>query len=195
MQLHLDELSRQELVIYQRAQNVVGSMEEQTRLMRAQGLFEQYKAIHSAYWEVARQTTVFEVQQEALKRLVFLNWYSLLEPSCFTGVDELEPGAMQGAFGLLNNYLVEGKLDEEFTWMLSFYSCWEWIILHFAEPKLPQLVAFVNAVDTSILHVPKGQLLQGAMENRGQMGRYWRSMGAETTPAGEGDGQFMEQEQ
>jgi hypothetical protein len=39
--------------------------------------------------------------------------------------------------------------------MLSYYSCWDWIILSHCENKLVDVSAFVKKVDTSILHVPK----------------------------------------
>ncbi len=119
------------------------------------------------------------IKIEALKRLIFLNWYSILEPSCFTGIDNLDNKTIFNSFSILNEYIKDNKLDKEFIWMLSYYSCWDWIILTFSENKLEELTKFVKNVDTSILYIPKHQLPKGSMANRGQMGIYWTSCSVE----------------
>ena len=83
------------------------------------------------------------------------------------------------SYSILNQYLIDGKIDAEFKWMLSFYSSWDYTILPFSENKLEALTAFVKGVDTSILSCPKNQLPKGTMDNRGQMGIYWISMSVE----------------
>ncbi len=120
------------------------------------------------------KTTEDEIKLEALKRLIFLNWYSFVEPSCFKGIRELNEKIAFNSYAVLNDYIKQNKLDKEFTWMLSYYSCWDSII-NFLENKFDDLINFVKSVDTSILHIPKHQLPKGTMDNRGQMGIYLKS--------------------
>jgi len=84
------------------------------------------------------------------------------------------------SYSILNDLLTKSKLDKEFHWMLSYYSSWDYIILGFSENKLIALTEFVKSVDTSVLHAPKNQLQKGAMDNRGQMGIYWKICSVET---------------
>jgi len=81
---------------------------------------------------------------EALKRLIFLNWYVQAEHFCFTGINGLDKKTMSTSFKILNEYIAQGKLDKEFTWMLSYYSSWDWIILEFSEPELAELTDLLN---------------------------------------------------
>jgi hypothetical protein len=108
-----------------------------------------------------------------LKRLTFLNWYSQVDPSCFTGLDNLDEKVILSSFSLLNEHISENGLDSEFVWMLSFYSSWDWTILRFTKEKLIALGNFVKSVDNSISSIPVNLLPKGSLDNRGQMGIYW----------------------
>ncbi|SMD01878.1 hypothetical protein [Pedobacter nyackensis] len=152
-------------------------MESKTEQLAESGAFEKYREIHKSYLDLLFQTDNEEAKLEILKRLIFLNWYSLLEPSCFTGVEDLDGSIIFDSYSILNDYLANSKIDAEFKWMLSYYSCWDYTILAFSENKLGALTKFVKEVDTSILHAPKKQLPKGTMSNRGQMGIYWISCG------------------
>lgn len=179
MKHSLDNLSANEWQLYKDTISLSGTMEDLTQQLSENGTYDKYREIHQQYLELLNTTVDDKIKTEALKRLTFLNWYSILEPSCFTGVDNLDNKIIFISFSILNDYIKDNKLDAEFIWMLSYYSCWDWIILTFSENKLDELTKFVKNVDTSILHIPKNQLPKGSMDNRGQMGIYWTSLSVE----------------
>lgn len=175
----LNSLSEQEAKLYTIAEELEGSMEVKEQWLKEAGVFSEYTILHSKYLEFLGQTDNLSLKLEALKRLVFLNWYQYSEPSIYTGIYELDTTVVAASFSLLNTYITDHLLDHEFQWMLSYYSCWDYTILPYSELHLPALTNFVKAVDTSVLHVPKHLLPRGTMDNRGQMGHYWRSCSVE----------------
>lgn len=175
----LDNLSEQELVLYEYAESLSGDMDEMDSHLHERGIFDQYRNIHKSYLKL-----FFEIENEAnklevLKRLIFLNWYALIEPNCYTGIHDLDESTVFESYAILNDYIIHHKMDKEFTWMLSYYSCWDFTILPFSESRLDALTRFVKTVDTTVLYAPKKQLPKGAMDNRGQMGVYWISCSVE----------------
>lgn len=175
----LDDLSSQEARLYGLAESLKGTMEAKEEWLEEAGVFNQYAAIHRKYLDLLSQTENADIQLETLKRLVFINWYMLSEPAVFTGINELDDAVIVASYQWLNQYILEDKLDKEFHWMLSYYSCWDYAILMYSEPDMACLTDFVKSVDTNTLHVPKGQLPKGTMDNRGQMGHYWISCAVE----------------
>lgn len=171
----LDNLSDNECQLYKDTISLSGTIEDRTQQLSENGTYDKYREIHQQYFDLLNTTADDKIKIEVLKRLTFLNWYSILEPGCFTGVGNLDKQTIFNSFSILNDYIKENKLDPEFIWMLSYYACWDWIILTFSENKLDELTNFVKTVDASILHVPKHQLPKGSMDNRGQMGIYWIS--------------------
>jgi len=105
-----------------------------------------------------------------------LNWYSVVEPQYLTGITDLEEKSMYKSYSLLNDYIELQKLDIEFDWMLKHYSSWKHLILYFSGKNLLALTSFVNSVDTSNLKLPQNNLPKEIMDNRGQMGIYWKSI-------------------
>ena len=82
--MNLQYLAIKEIELYKFATSLNGAMEERTKHLEQNGVFEQYKEIHKAYAELHKRDL------EALKRGLFLTWYALVEPPCFTGVRELD---------------------------------------------------------------------------------------------------------
>ena len=179
MTFTLDNLSSMEYDLYKDISFQEGEFKYLTEQLTTNGTFDKYREIHRNYYELYCTTLDEEIKLESLKRLIFLNWYSVIEPICFTGIDNLDNKTVFDSFSNLDDYIKDKKLDKEFIWMLSYYSSWEWTILPFSENKLDELTNFVKSVDTSILHVPKHQLPKGAMNSRGQMGFYWQSCSVE----------------
>ncbi|WP_310394563.1 hypothetical protein [Hymenobacter sp.] len=169
----LRALSEHETKLYNAAVSATGTMEQCEQQLRGKGIFDEYKRIHGQYLTLFDETFEPIVKLEALKRLIFLNWYHVVEPSCLTGIGEFEEVTLYSSFERLNTYIIQCKLDHELQWMLSYYSCWDWILLAYAEPYLVELTAFIKSVDTSISHSEQNQ--PAAMDNRGQMGIYWQS--------------------
>jgi hypothetical protein len=136
----------------------------------------QFCDIHNAYLALHAATTDESIKTEALKRLVFLNWYYMAEPPMLTGMTELDQDTMANAYQLVNDVIKAGKLDEEFNWMLAFYSTWGFVILEFAEPGMPELTAFAEHYRWTVRQPPLKEQLGLAMENRGQMGKFWNAL-------------------
>lgn len=179
MKTEIDILSDREVKIWDYAESQNGTMDFVTEKLSAEGIFDQYRNIHKSYLELYFRIDDEAIKLEILKRLVFLNWYALVEPSCYTGIEDLDKEMVSESYSILDQYLINGKIDTEFRWMLFFYSSWDYTILPFSENKLEALTAFVKDVDTSISRYPKNQLPKGVMDNRGQMGIYWISMSVE----------------
>jgi hypothetical protein len=180
MKTTIDSLSNQELELY----NYTVSLQEMTDMddiekkLKEGGIFRQYQRIHKSYLDLFFSTAHEETKLEILKRLIFLNWYAIVEPPWLSGIQDLDRSTVFKSFSILNDYLTNNKIDKEFKWMLSYYSSWNFVMLPFSA-SLNALTKFVKEVDTSILHVPKKELPKGTMDNRGQMGMYWISCSVE----------------
>ena len=175
MDITLDALSTQEIKLHDEAVGTTGPMEQTELQLRERGIFDKYNHLHQQYLALFDDTSEPIVKLEALKRLTFLNWYAMVEPSCFTGIGEFDEKTVYAAFVRLNTYIIQHQLDHELQWMLSYYACWDWVLLTYAEPNLAELTAFIKSVDTSISHFKQNRPEE--MDNRGQMGLYWQSHG------------------
>lgn len=170
----LDALSNEELTLCKIVNSLEGTIEVKIKKLVEDDVFNAYRTIHAEYFRLFLVEEESCQKLEILKRIIFLNWFSMLEPSFLTGIDNLDTTVVIDSFSYLNNYMEVGKIDSEFRWMLSFYSSWDYILLGFANNSLEQLTAFVRDVDRSLFHVPK-DLNREMMTNRGQMGIYWSS--------------------
>jgi len=175
----IESLSTRELELYNYTLTLAGSMDSMDEQLQKHGIFDQYRNIHKRYLNLFFNTEPEETKLEILKRLIFLNWYALVEPSCYTGILELDHSTVVTSYSILNEYLVGNKIDKEFKWMLSHYSSWDFTILPFSEDGLIALTTFVKEVDTTVLSAPKKEIPKGTMDNRGQMGIYWMSCSVE----------------
>jgi hypothetical protein len=135
-------------------------------------LFTDYKAIHTEYLELYKSSDDTAVKDEALKRLIFLNWHYLAQANILTGIIELDDDTMYEAYEILNDLLKTNSLDDEFKWMLAFYSKWDYTILEYSEDELDALTAFVKQNRWIVRQPPAKELIEGKMDNRGQMGKY-----------------------
>jgi len=169
------ELSDKELDIYQQVTSLLGTMEEKTQQLKDSGIFDKYKEIHNQYLRLIKATSDKVEIKEGLKRLVFLNWYHMIEPSCFTGLWELDGDTIHESYLILNDCLKKDKVDKELKWMISYYSCNDWTILIYSEKEMPELTAFVKSVDQEKNHLPSKDELMKTMIDRGQMGKYFTS--------------------
>ena len=179
MKTEIDILSDKEVEILGYAKSQKGTMDFVIEKLSAEGIFEQYRNVHKSYLELYLRSNDEAIKLEIIKRLIFLNWYALVEPSCYTGIGDLDVAAVSESYSILHQYLMAGKIDTEFKWMLSFYVSLYYAILPFLDKRLETLTAFVKEVDTSALSFPQDHMLEAEMVNRGQMGVYWRSRSAE----------------
>src|SRR5688572_17760056 len=172
------ELSDRELNVYQKVFLLQGTMEEKTKKIRESGISERYKQIHTQYLTHIKSTGDEREIIEGLKRLIFLNWYHIIEPCCFTGIWELDENMIRESYSILNDRLKTNNVDKELKWMISYYAAaWEWAILSFSEKEMPELTTFVKNVDQSRNYLPNNDMLANTMTDRGQMGEYFKRLG------------------
>jgi hypothetical protein len=107
---------------------------------------------------------------EALKRALFIQWYAMSEPSCYTGIFDTDPDAQVKVFNRLDEMTKHAKLDFELCYMLSwYYKVTDW---YFDRQKnIPYLKKFLNETP---YETPCFRMSD--FDNRGQMARYWQSL-------------------
>ena len=129
-------------------------------------VFASYRKVHKEYSELA------EVDEEALKRGLFIQWYSSTEPNYLTGIDDLDQIAEENIIDIIENKIQDNSLDEELKWMLNYYASWSYVFDRYKNKKgLNELI--LNKTDgfPSTL-----QINFETMKKRGQMGTYWTSL-------------------
>jgi len=172
----LAELTAREQALCSYISSFTGTIEAKTQQLEEAGIFAAYSDIYTHYIAAYQCSTNDSEKLEILKRLAFLSWFGLLEPSFISGIGELDEASIRTVYVWLDEHMLGQQPDAELHWMLSFYASWEYLLLPFIEPHLPALAAFIKAVDPTVLHVPKHPEPWLAMDNRGQMGRYWQSI-------------------
>ncbi|RZL08537.1 MAG: hypothetical protein EOO62_15125 [Hymenobacter sp.] len=175
----LRHFSDQEQQLYQYAASLQGTMEDKAQHLRESGVFAAYRQLHTQYLVAFHAAADDASRLELLKRLTFINWYHLAEPSCFTGIDDLDEATIRAVYALLDEYLRHDKLDAELRWMLAYYASWEYTILTFIDEGLTALPAFVQEHASSSAPAPYHQLPKHSMDHRGQLGKYWQAVGVE----------------
>ena len=128
-------------------------------------VFTSYKHIHQQYSEMA------EMDTEALKRALFIQWYALTEPNYLSGINTVDEQAEIKVITILNDLIVRNAVDPELIWMLNYYATWDYVFDRF--PTHVNLKAFVANVNLDTL--PE-KIDRKAMGKRGQMGKYWNSL-------------------
>ncbi|WP_293306149.1 hypothetical protein [Pedobacter sp. UBA5917] len=176
MQNTIDSLSNQEFEIYDHTVMLekIGDQVDIGKQLEKDGTFERYRKIHQNYLDLFLDSKDEKTKLEILKRLIFLNWYGIIEPSYYSGIGILDDEIISKSYTILNDYLINNKIDSELKWMLSYYSSWDFSILPYSEPNLKALTKFVKERDDSVLASPEKELPKGTMDNRGQMGIYWK---------------------
>ena len=129
-----------------------------------QEVFLEYRKVHNRYADLAG------TDPEALKRGLFIQWYSLAEPNYLTGIPELDEESELKIVEALNNKILNGTIDEELHWMLDYYLGWDWIFEKYTDSKGLEL-AKINRNDKLPVRINKER-----MKQRGQMGLYWNSL-------------------
>jgi hypothetical protein len=176
MKTSLLELSDKEHEIRQFMVQLKGDTLERLQTLIKSEIPKSYSFIHRQYLTLFNSASDEKIKSETLKRIIFLNWYSITEPSEYTGLTDLDSGTIFSSYTLLDEYIFDNRLDDEFLWMLSYYSCWSECILIYSTDKLDSLTGFVNNSDPSKFHLPETLILQATMKDRGLMGIYFSSL-------------------
>jgi hypothetical protein len=166
----LAELASREDALFQRVLTATGLMEEKHAQLQDWGIFDEYRDIHRFY-----AALIIDPKSglEALKRALFLGWYDLSEPACFTGIFNLSAEVNRYVLAAVETKLGEGGLDLDMEWMLPFYYS---ITDYFFDVQrdLALLQAFFTEADTTLWQ--RVEHSAADFRGRGQMGDYWLSV-------------------
>lgn len=163
--MKIEDLANQELELLNQVLEFVGTMEEKNDKVVYFGIGDKYQKIHEEYSKLAKSNL------EALKRGLFITWYALTEPYCYTGIVMLNIEAKNRIFKILDRRLKNNNTDYELEWMLDYYSNWDFVFEKFTEFKyLHKRLKTENKTDLP------NRIDRDEMNNRGQMGRYWNSL-------------------
>ncbi|AMM51529.1 hypothetical protein TH61_10585 [Rufibacter sp. DG15C] len=163
MGFNLQQLAQEENRLYSRALQLKSSKTRDE--VTLQEIFVAYKEVHSQYAVLA------ELEPEALKRALFLQWYAQVEPSDLSGICELDEDSELKVIQVLDNRIRAGTLDKELAWMLSYYIDWDFVFNRFSSFK--SLQEFM--LEGKQISFPE-RIDRVAMRRRGQMGIYWNSL-------------------
>ena len=163
--MSIEELGNREIELYNIVSSLQGTMEEKDKQVRDLGIYEEYGNIHAQYAKLCRRDL------EALKRGLFLLWYSKAEPSCYTGIGELQLKFEREIIKVLDRRLNKRVSDYELDWMLSYYKEWDYIFDRFEVYQV-----FYSIVKSPYKTELPNSIRKEEMSKRGQMGIYWNSL-------------------
>lgn len=163
--MNIEDLANRGLKLVNQALELSGTIEEKNDKVVYFGIGTKYQKIHEEYSRLAKS------ELEALKRGLFIMWYALTKPSCYTGIVILNPVAENKILKILDRRLKNDITDYELDWMLDYYSNWEFVFERFIEFKnLQDRLRKKEKIDLP------NQIDRKKMSKRGQMGRYWNSL-------------------
>jgi hypothetical protein len=106
----LEQLDLKEMKVVNAVCSLTGTMEDKAKLILAQSFPQLYNEIFLEYSQL-------EASQEAQKRAIFLQWYSVSEPLAFTGIGNLDEPAQKNNVEECAGRSNQGRL------ILSFKPC------------------------------------------------------------------------
>ena len=145
----------------------VGLMEEKEDALVRLGVFAQYAAVHEAYVSLAHEQNSLE----ALKRALFLQWFAVAEPACFSGLREIRKAPESRLWILIGEFLRADAADDELHLMLaSYYALSDF---YFDAAASQEVIASARA-GRAFTDV-RSTLVEDQFLDRGAMGEYWSS--------------------
>jgi hypothetical protein len=172
-----------------------GSPEDERDDGQETGVYAAWGKIFELYVIEARKG-----EMEALKRALFLYWYSCSEPNELSGIPVLDKTLVKETLQIVNDTARRGELDTEFEWMLPYYyDTTDWYIDQFRGlrrlkkvskanraiymPNWDQPACYESLSEPKEASARKVDLdpweelcLRSSFSDRGQMGHYWKSI-------------------
>ncbi|RZJ99912.1 MAG: hypothetical protein EOO46_21580 [Flavobacterium sp.] len=161
--MSIHKLAEKELRLNLIVTSLKGTIEEKEAQILKLELPAEFKKIHFEYAEYSNENI------EAIKRGLFLFWFSHSEPMFLTGICEIDEVANGKIIKNIEKILDADKMDFELSWMLSYYKEWDWIFANYQSHE-----KFYTALIRSNVLLPK--INKEQMFNRGLMGKYWNSL-------------------
>ncbi|TLV02869.1 hypothetical protein [Dyadobacter luticola] len=159
------ELGEEEDKLLLKINGMEGTIEEKSNQMTAAGILDRYSRIHNCYAALA------EYDSEALKRGLFLQWYSMVEPPFLSGI-HVNPLSEKRIIDILDHRISVNEFDAELRSMVSYYSAWKFVFDRFHASR--NLMRLLNSPLTH--DAVMWQLRHSDFAGRGQMGEYWLSI-------------------
>ncbi len=148
-----------------------GGFEQRHALFQKIGMYEAWQRIFREYVVLARQGDL-----EALKRALFLYWYSWSEPNELSGILGLDQDLVKQVLRTVDDMAGENELDGELEWMLPYY--YAVYSLYFDHRGLPRRkfrhLRKASQGDHSFWH--RISTDPSSFERHGQLGEYWKSV-------------------
>ncbi len=175
--LAIQELTHRENKLLSQVHGTVGSMDEKTRQLIENGVFNAYKELHHDYASLAATGNI-----EALKRAFFIQWYAIAEPSCFTGIPSenpwgdglgLDDDTEKAVFELVAQFI---NSDNELKWMMAWYYQIADYYLESFWGKSGIIIDLRSYNQEIGSLVNNAKLSDEPLEKRGQMGDYFVSV-------------------
>ena len=156
--MNLEELSNKELELSESVETFDGKINQDYLIIlnaEFNNIFDQYSLLSNL---------------EALKRGLFLIWYNVSEPEFLNGISELNQLSKNRIINLIENLILQNRIDHELDWMLSYYKNWDYIFEPFKSNN-----SFYNYLVNSETEFPE-DIDKECMMKRGLMGKYWNSL-------------------
>ncbi len=161
--MEIEELAIEENNLYEIVVKIYKEKSSVENDFKLQEIFVRYKEIHKLYANLADENI------EALKRGLFIQWYSMTEPNYLTGINEIDFESKLKILNILENNIE--NLDSELKWMLNYYAAWDYAFEK--NENLQKLENYIKNVTDE--YFPK-IINREEMSKRGQMGIYWNSL-------------------
>jgi hypothetical protein len=172
--LSLEALGNWEMAVLASIKGASGTADERDAQITRSGMYAEYPAIFGAYLELVRLCADEAIALEALKRAVFLAWWSFSVPSVDSGIAELPESNVRETMQLLESAIVSGRTDDELRSMLAWYhSRFGYVFDHFGPVR--ELEAFVRAVRDGLVADARPAATARSSADRGQLGIYWNA--------------------
>lgn len=170
--LSLEALANWESAVLASIHGATGSVDERDAQITRSGMYAEYPAILGAYVELIELSGDPRIELEALKRAVFLVWYSFTQLPVDSGIAELAESSVRRVFDLLESELRGHHADDELRWMLAWYRrVFGYVFDHFGVARSIDEAAGTTSTDDA-----RRQLAASHFGGRGQLGDYWRSI-------------------
>ncbi|HAT65766.1 MAG TPA: hypothetical protein DCS66_14435 [Flavobacteriaceae bacterium] len=163
--MNIDKLAIKEQNLYSSLMELEGTIEEKSDKVVYFRISKEYREIHQEYSRLAKNDL------EALKRGLFLTWYSIVEPTWLTGIADLDEDSEERIIKILDRRLKRNITDYELDWMLDYYSGWDYVFERFTDFK-----NFQNRLKSKSKTELPNEINRMKMGQRGQMGVYWNSL-------------------
>lgn len=158
----LDCLNEDEHAIFNLVQTLKGTMEDVENQLESLDTAGKYRTIYQDYNSFFKSSN----DLEALKRIIFIQWFAVSEPFAFTGISELNVKLERDNITFLIDLIAKRLIDEEFKKMIAhYYSISNWYFgADFKPSELAECIPEISG-NSGLLFI-----------DRGQMGRYWNAI-------------------